>query len=94
LAEMTGVAKSRHPHAEAQYRILPREAMGYAVEVAIPDMNPTTVTGFASQQDAASWIAGHRQRVASGPLRMRWRRPSTAANGELRNAEPGDAKRT
>ena len=94
MAEMTGVAKSRHPHAEAQYRILPREAMGYAVEVAIPDMNPTTVTGFASQQDAASWIAGHRQRVASGPLRMRWRRPSTAANGELRNAEPGDAKRT
>ena len=91
---MADVAKPRHPHAEAQYRILRREAMGYAVEVTIPDMNPTTVTGFATQQDAASWIAGHRQRVASGPLRMRWRRPSTAANDEPRKVEPGDAKRT
>jgi hypothetical protein len=91
---MTDIAKSRHPHAEAQYRIRPREAMDYAVEVTIPDMNPTTVTGFATQQEAASWVAGHRQRVASGPLRMRWRRPSTAANGEPRNVEPGDATRT
>ena len=88
------IAKSRHPHAEAQYRIVPREAMGYAVEVTIPDMNPTTVTGFATEQQAASWIAGHRQRVASGPLRMRWRRPSTAANGAHRDGGLGDAKRT
>jgi hypothetical protein len=76
---MTGIAKARHPHADAQYRILPRVGMGYAVEVTIPDMNPTMVTGFATEQQAASWIAEHRQRVASGPLR--WRRPSSAAIG-------------
>src|SRR5437879_13547873 len=66
---MTAAGPAKHPHADATYQILRREATGYAVEVAIPGMNPTMVSGFATEQEAASWIAGHRQRVANGPLR-------------------------
>lgn len=71
---MASAGPAKHPHADAKYQICRREAMGYAVEVAIPGMNPTMVSGFITEQQAASWIAKHRQRVASGPLRLR--RPS------------------
>jgi hypothetical protein len=73
----------RHPHAEAHYQIHAREAMGFAVEVTIPGMNPTMVSGFATKQAAGSWIAEHRKRVASGPLRPRYRRPPQAANDDV-----------
>ena len=83
---MTSAGPAKHPHADAKYQILRREAMGHAVEVAIPGMNPTMVSGFATEEAAASWIAEHRQRVASGPLRLR--RPSI----QPRTAEEGSRK--
>src|SRR3981189_516773 len=35
-----------HPHADATYRIVPRDR-AYGVEVSIPNSNPTMVTSFA-----------------------------------------------
>ena len=54
-----------HPHAEASYKVIAFENGSYGVEVSIPDSNPTTVTTFASEQDAEEWIASHRRRVRS-----------------------------
>jgi hypothetical protein len=54
-----------HPHAEASYKVIAFEDGSYGVEVSIPDSNPTTVTPFASEQDAEAWIASHRHRVRS-----------------------------
>ena len=42
------------------------EERAYGVEVAIPDRNPTTVTGFATEQDAQRWIAEHRRQAEGG----------------------------
>jgi hypothetical protein len=89
---MTGIGKPRHPHAEATYRILSRLGMEYAVEVSIPGMNPTIVSGFATEEQAVSWVAGHRERVMSGPLLQRWRRPSSAVNGGGGVAKTGVGK--
>ena len=80
-ADNDAAAKARHPHAGAQYCILPRKGIGYAVEITIPDMNATMVTGFSTMQQASAWVAGHKHRVASGLPSLRWRRPSSAAKG-------------
>jgi hypothetical protein len=56
----------RHPHADATYRIVPQKDMSFGVEVVIPGGYPTTVTRFATEQKAQSWIAGHRRRVEEG----------------------------
>jgi hypothetical protein len=87
---MASAGPAKHPHADAKYQICRREAMGYAVEVAIPGMNPTMVSGFITEQQAASWIAEHRQRVASGPLRLR--RPSIPPPAVGRVAETADGQ--
>src|SRR6266851_667022 len=53
-----------HPHAEATYRIvtLPKEG-AFGVEVVIPESLPTTVTEFATEAEAAAWIARHKTQV-------------------------------
>src|ERR1700730_13323783 len=61
-----GVMEQKHPHADATYRIVPRDG-AYGVEVSIPDSNPTMVTSFATEQDAERWIANHRRRAQSTP---------------------------
>jgi hypothetical protein len=67
---------SKHPHAEATYRIVFLEDKGYGVQVSIPDTSPTTVTIFATEQEAERWIVGHRQR-AQNEWRIRKRRMVT-----------------
>lgn len=64
-----------HPHAEATYRVLPRDDGSFAVEVSIPGTNPTKVTGIESQEAAEAWITRHKESVATGTI---LRRPTWA----------------
>jgi hypothetical protein len=52
-----------HPHAEATYHVIPLDDGAFAVEVRIPDSNPTRVSKFSTEADAEAWIAEHRRRV-------------------------------
>jgi predicted metal-dependent hydrolase len=52
-----------HPHAEASYKVIAFDDGTFGVEVTIPDSQPTTVTSFASEQDAEAWIGSHQRRV-------------------------------
>jgi hypothetical protein len=54
-----------HPHAEATYRIVPLSGETFGVEVLIPGSNPTTVSSFASETEAAEWIERKKNRVVS-----------------------------
>jgi hypothetical protein len=55
-----------HPHSGATYKLVPQGDQTFGVVVAIPDMHPTTVTGFATEADAERWIASHKDRIAKG----------------------------
>ena len=67
----------RHPHSEATYRVVPFDGTAFAVEVAVPDTHPTTVSAFATVADAEEWIAEHKRRVESQTQAGRWhRRPA------------------
>jgi hypothetical protein len=52
-----------HPHAEANYQVIPLDDGSFGVEVTIPDSQPTTVTKFLSEDDAEAWIIDHQERV-------------------------------
>jgi len=65
-----------HPHAEATYRVFAYDDDSFAVEVSIPDTNPTTVRPFASESAAEEWIADHRRRVETQQTTGRWHRRS------------------
>jgi hypothetical protein len=68
-----------HPHNGAAYRIIERLDMTYSVEVTIPGMLPTIVTGFATEAAARDWVARHKDGVARGPTlrrQFRNRRPA------------------
>ncbi|HZU90223.1 MAG TPA: hypothetical protein VE993_13285 [Stellaceae bacterium] len=67
-----------HPHTGASYRILPRDDGAFAVEVTIPDSNPTTVSSFATKADAEAWIDQHRRRIESQAVSGRWFRKHDA----------------
>jgi hypothetical protein len=56
-----------HPHAGAEYRVVPLPDGAYGVEVVIPSSAPTMVTPFASQADAEAWIAAQETRVKANP---------------------------
>jgi hypothetical protein len=58
----------RHPHADAAYRVIRFGDGAFAVEVTIPDTNPTTVSAFSSEAAAREWITRHRDRVLQEPL--------------------------
>ena len=63
-----------HPHLGASYRIIPQADEAFGVEVTIPDMAPTMVTGFATAADAERWVAKHQSSVAAGrPVRSTFR---------------------
>ncbi len=61
-----------HPHAEASYQVISRPSGDFSVEVSIPDSNPTTVSSFASEADAAAWIARHKSRVEAQSSATGW----------------------
>lgn len=78
-----------HPHAEATYRVLALDDGSFAVEVSIPDSNPTTVTAFASEADAEAWIAQHQHRVETEGQSGRWfrrERPSRPFGADAQGA--------
>jgi hypothetical protein len=52
-----------HPHAEATYRVLPRDDGSFDIEVTIPDTHPTRISPFKTERDAEAWIADHQRRV-------------------------------
>jgi hypothetical protein len=52
-----------HPHAEANYQVIPLDDGSFGVEVTIPDSQPTTVTKFHSEDAAEAWITDHQERV-------------------------------
>jgi hypothetical protein len=58
-----------HPHAEAAYKLITQDDGGFAVEVTVPDTEPTKVTGFDTQAKAEAWIERHKANVATGSLR-------------------------
>jgi hypothetical protein len=62
-----------HPHAGATYKLLRAPGRAFAVEVSIPGMNPTLVTGFGAEAEAERWIERHKQAVAAGPPSRRKR---------------------
>lgn len=69
-------AAKTHPHAEANYRIMPLTDGSFGIEIKIPGSYPTTVSKFATQGDAESWIVEHKRRVQSEIQAGRWfRRP-------------------
>jgi len=64
-----------HPHAESSYQLIALKDGKFAVEVTIPEREPTKVTGFATQVAAEAWIERHKQQVTSGTIYRRgsWR---------------------
>ena len=68
-----------HPHLGATYSLIAQPGSdAFTVEVLIPDMSPTTVTGFVTKADAERWIAEHQAKVAAGRPVRRTFRMSTA----------------
>ena len=63
-----------HPHAEATYRVIAFEDGSFAVEVTIPDTNPTTVRPFKTEADAEAWIVEHQRRIQSQMQPGNWSR--------------------
>jgi hypothetical protein len=67
------MAPSRHPHADATYRVILQDDKSFAVEVAIPDSYPTMVRSFATEPDAEAWIAEHKRQAETESLSKRSR---------------------
>ncbi|HTJ64155.1 MAG TPA: hypothetical protein VL899_10115 [Alphaproteobacteria bacterium] len=61
------VIKNRN--SEAIFSIFSRDDSSYAIEVVIPESNPTTVTGFASREAAEGWIASYKERLEAAEAR-------------------------
>jgi hypothetical protein len=62
-----------HPHADATYRVIRRPDMSFGAEVTIPGMNPTVITGFATEALAEAWIAKHKREIEDYPPERGWR---------------------
>ena len=65
-----------HAHLGATYRLIPGAGIdAFVVEVAVPGMAVTTITGF-TRAGAERWVAKHREAVAVGrELRPSFRMP-------------------
>ena len=68
---MTAMART-HPHAEATYTVVPFDDGTFGVKVAIPETYPTTVSPFASAEEAEDWIAKHKIQVEAGASGGQW----------------------
>jgi hypothetical protein len=71
-----------HPHLGATYEVVHFDDVTAEVIVTIPDMQPTTVKGFASKASAKKWIKRHEEAVAAGsdPRKPKfWRRRGRTA---------------
>lgn len=70
-----------HPHAEASYTIVELPDGEFGVRVAIPETYPTTVSPFASADEAEAWIAKHKSQVAAGTASGQWFRRNNGRRG-------------
>jgi hypothetical protein len=73
---------SNTPQPDAVFRVYARDDGTFGVEVIIDEMQPTTVTGFATEAAAEAWIEGYKQRkkeIADSP-RGRRSRPMRSAS--------------
>ncbi len=61
-----------HPHSEATYTVVPSQDGTFGVKVAIPDTYPTTVSPFASAEEAEAWIVKHKTQVEAGAIGGQW----------------------
>ncbi len=61
-----------HPHAEASYSVVELREGGFGVRVTIPETYPTTVSPFASADEAEAWIARHKSQVEAGSASGHW----------------------
>ncbi|HKT19664.1 MAG TPA: hypothetical protein VJR47_16560 [Stellaceae bacterium] len=63
-----------HPHLGATYRVFQRSDNSFAAEVTILGMNPTTITGFATEALAEAWVTKHKREIENYPTDNRtWR---------------------
>ena len=58
----------QHPHFGATYKIARQIDNSFGVEVAIPGIDLVNVTGFATEELAAAWIADHEREIAMGTM--------------------------
>ncbi len=71
-----------HPHAEASYTVVELRDGTFGVRVAIPETYPTTVSPFASADEAEAWIVKHKSQVDAGTIGGQWfRRPGGGRRG-------------
>ena len=56
-------------NSEATFRIFRRDDKDFAIEVEIPEVPPTIVSGFDTMQAAEFWIDAFRTRVAASDAR-------------------------
>jgi hypothetical protein len=62
---MSKTEKKQHPHLGATYEVLEKNPL-FAVQVKIPGVLPTTISGFKTRQDAEQWIERHKAGIAKG----------------------------
>ncbi len=70
-----------HPHAEASYTVVPLPDGTFGVKVAIPETYPTTVSPFASAEEAEAWIVKHKTQVEAGTATGQWFRKAGTRRG-------------
>ena len=58
------------PYASATYRVVHQSDGAFGVEVTIPETHPTTVTSFATAEDAEAWIARHKSALPMSELQV------------------------
>jgi hypothetical protein len=61
-----------HPHADALYRVVPLNEGTFGVEVTIPGTSPTTVSSFASEEEADAWIIRTKSRIDTEVTAKKW----------------------
>lgn len=70
----------QHPHFGATYKVSRQADDSFGVEVTFPVAPRVNVTGFASEEMAAAWVADHEREIASGTQARAklhlWKEPS------------------
>ena len=69
----------KNRNSEATFRIFQRDEKDFAIEVEVPEVLPTTVTGFETAHAAERWIDTFKQRVAASDVR----RPTFRARAKV-----------
>jgi hypothetical protein len=79
----TAIAKSNAmPESDTSFRVYRRDDQSFGVEVVIDEMQPTSVSGFATREAAEAWIEGYKQRkkeIAEAPRGRRSRPARTTS---------------